>query len=154
MTTTTRQHESLRTRNTPAANTAAPNAVRTLEVRWAISPDALVRSDAAAALLNGHAAKLRTCALIWRVNLASLRAAAALEVEVAGGMHEEIAIEGLCDNAATSSVDEATGLRTLMVGAHLVLVVRDDASHTLVYAKTSVLSERLGLTGGVYDGPM
>ena len=50
-------------------------------------------------------------------------------------------------------VDDATGLRTITVGADLVLVVRDDADHTLAYAKTSLLTERLGLTGGVYDGP-
>lgn len=147
MTTTTRQHESLRTR--PAAG----GVPRALEVRWAISPDALVRSDAALALLNGHAAKLRACALIWRINAETLRAVASLEVEVAGGAREEIAIEGLCDAAAASIVDDATGLRTITVGTHLVLVVRDDPTRTLAYAKTSVLSERLGLTGGVYDGP-
>ena len=147
MTTTTRQHESLRTRP------AAVDIARTIEVRWAISPDALVRSDAAAALLNGHAAKLRACALVWRVNLATLRAAASLVVEIAGGLREEIAIEGLCDFAAASIADETTGLRTITAGAHLVLVVRDDSSHALAYAKTSVLTERLGLTGGVYDGP-
>lgn len=148
MTTTTRQHESLRTRNT-----AAPNAARVLEARWAISPDALVRSDAGAALLNGHAARLRACALIWRVDLGTLRATATLEVEVAGGQREEIVIEGLRDIAAASIADEHTGLRTLTVGGHLVLVVRNDPAHALAYAKTSVLTERLGLTGGVYDGP-
>lgn len=148
MTTTTRQHDLLRARG-PAAQEVA----RTVEVRWAISPDALVRSDAALALLNGHAAKLRACALIWRINAETHRAVAALEVEVAGGAREEIAIEGLCDAAAASIFDEATGLRTITVGTHLVLVVRDDPTRTLAYARTSVLSERLGLTGGVYDGP-
>lgn len=149
MTTTTRQHELLRTRPTPPA----PDIARAVEVRWPISPDALVRSDAAAALLNGHAAKMQACALIWRVNPATLRASAALEVEVAGGERDEIAIEGLSDIAATSVADETTGLRTVAAGAHLVLVLREDPAYTLAYARTSVLTERLGLNGGVYDGP-
>ena len=147
MTTTTRQHESLRVRP------VAPDIARVVEVRWAISPDALVRSHAALALLNGHAAKLRACALLWRVNLATLRAAASLEVEVSGDVREEVAIEGLCDLAAASIADETTGLRTLTADAHLLLVLRDDPANALAYARTSVLIERLGLTGGVYDGP-
>lgn len=136
MTTATRQHDVV----------CVARADVRVSVRWEISPDAL-RGSAGAAILNGHAARMSECALVWEVEGA--RASAFLEIAQADAPAERLPLEGLTDLAARVERDE--GMETWSAGDALVVVLREGA---LAYARTSVLGERLGLGGGVYDGPV
>lgn len=115
-----------------------------MAIRWEIGARALLVSRGAA-MLNGHAAKLRACALVIEVEGAA--ASAWLEVGLTDGVRERVE---LASRVPVSRVVE-DGLEFMEAAGVVEAVIRDDA---MLYARTSVLERALGLPGGVYDAPV
>ena len=128
------------------ARDGAARARRSLEIRWEISPAAVLASQPAAALLNGEAPRLRSCALVWRIE--DRFAHAELVLQLAGGELHVIALVG----HTPIERHQTPGIESIDAPGALSLTLRDDDKEPL-YARTTLLTDRLSLPGGVYDGP-
>lgn len=121
----------------------APAARLALVIRWDISPTALLASPGAA-ILNGQAAKLRSVALICRVDDSTSCAELTLNL-ITGESHTITLSENRRIQRATiGDIEhiEAPGL--------LTLALHDDR---ILYARTPLLTQVLALPGGTYDVP-
>ena len=146
MSATTRHIPLHRLGSRPAPNAPAP----ALAIAWAISPRALVAAPAAAALLNGHAARLVACVLVWTID--DETASAWLELTVAGGERDGLV---LVERGAVVRVEDAgAGLVHIDVPGLLRATLRPGPDGVeILFARTTLLNARLGLPGGVYDRP-
>lgn len=121
----------------------APAARRTLVIRWEISPNALLASPGAA-ILNGQAAKLRSVALVCRVDESTSRAELALSLTTGESHTIALSENRRIERTAIGDVEhiEVPGLLTLAMHDEQIL-----------YARTPLLTQALALPGGTYDGP-
>jgi hypothetical protein len=120
---------------------------RTLAIRWEISPWALLVSRGAG-MLNGHAAKLRSCSLV--IELGADTARAFVDLTLAGGDHSRLE---LVPEAPLVRHTEL-GLECVEAAGVIEATIRDCGDEPeLLYTRTPLLERTLGLSGGVYDGP-
>jgi hypothetical protein len=120
---------------------------RALAIRWEIGPRALLVSRGAA-MLNGHAAKLRTCALV--IEIEGDAANAWLDVVLSDGVRERIAV---APRVAVARRAEQ-GLEFVEATGVVDAVIRERGDEVRVlFARTPLLERALGLPGGVYDAP-
>lgn len=124
---------------------AGVRARRAMTLRWEISPRAIRHAPVPAiAAMNGQAEKIATARLEWQVN--DDRAIARLVLEIG----EDDVVIPLADVRGAWVVDAIGGCAHGEFGEVLAVTVRNDA---IMYARTRILSEALGLSGGVYDSP-
>lgn len=132
-------------------------AVASVTLRWDVSPRALTAAGAGARLLNGHAATLRSCSLVVRVQGLDGRggcvAHARLDLRMAGGQTDSIPLTELPGVSATLDIDAATDCLNVEAPGVLSLTLRTREALALRFARTPLLTDRLGLPGGVYDAP-
>ena len=120
------------------------NAAAALVLRWEISPDAIRLAPLPEILaMNGQAEKIGRAVLEWR--LEHDHAAATLTLEIG-------------EDDLTISLASHLPVRTTHDGAWKHLAAGDQltiSEHNgrVVYAKTTALTNLLGLPGGVYDAP-
>lgn len=130
-------------------------------VRWDIGARALVSASAGAKLLNGHAAGLRACSLLVRVTgldgSGPCLVRASLELVMgggAGGQSDSIPLTETPGAIATLTDDPAAACVSIDAPGLLSLTVRTaGAEPALLFARSGLLADRLGLPGGVYDAP-
>ena len=103
---------------------------------------------------HGHAANLHRALLQWHIGTNSDRPAAScnLIVESREGVSDSIPIVPATPATIRPDTSDA-GLSHIDAPGLLSLTFRTDPPR-LVYARTSVLAESLGLPGGVYDAPV
>lgn len=116
-----------------------------LVLRWEISPGAVRLSPLPEiAAMNGQAERISRAVLEWRVEEGAAAARLRLEIgedDLVIDLGEPVRGSWVVDGS-TEHGEFGTCLRVSMRG--------DD----VVYARTSVLTDLLGLPGGVYDGPL
>lgn len=143
MTATETQHGAL-----PSVQTLAASAL--VCIRWKLSPRAVAATSASAALLNGHAAQLRGAALEWRLALTSsdVRGSCSLVLTLRDGTTDTLPI---LENVPVT-VSTTPGYQHLDAPGRLAITLRA-STRTLIFARTTVLQNPLGLPGGVYESP-
>jgi hypothetical protein len=118
-----------------------------IAIRWEINPGALLASPGAA-ILNGEAARLKFCALVWHIDRAAARAE--LSLELTGNEHHTIALIPPTPIARMT----ADALEAIDAPGLLAVTLRyDGARPALLFARTTLLGGTLALPGGVYDAP-
>jgi hypothetical protein len=100
--------------------------------------------------MNGQAERITRAVLEWRLEG---RTAAAFLRLWAGAGEDDFSITVVERMGVVWEVDAGAGMAHLDCGVLLRVSVRAGAD-TAVYARTSLLGERLGLRGGVYDPPV
>lgn len=140
--------------------------VAAVTLRWDISPRAMVAAGAGARLLNGHAATLKTCALMLHVQgldgQGPCLVHARLELAQSGGRKDAIPLTELPGVLATLDVDSETGYLNVDAPGLLSLTLRARGAGAgrggnvpaLRFARSALLADRFGLPGGVYDAPV
>ena len=117
----------------------------TLVLRWEISPGAIRLSPLPEiAAMNGQAERITRAVLEWRIEDESATARLRLEIG------EDDLVIDLGERVCGRWVVDGT-IEHAEFGACLRVSVRGGE---VVYARTSVLADVLGLPGGVYDGPL
>ncbi len=123
------------------------------ECLWDISPSALLASPGAA-MLNGHAAKLKSAALSIRVeqpaNFTTPLVHATLVCELTDHTTDRLPMTPPHGVPCRITTDAATSLTLIDAEHTLSLTLRDK---TILYARTPLLTTKLALPGGVYDVP-
>jgi hypothetical protein len=141
---------------TQARSQAGRVAGVSVSVRWGISAGALVAAPAGARLLNGHAATLKRCWLVAEVGEGEQGGAwvrVRLDFEHAGGGRESLMLTEAPGAAGTITRDVEGWLSVDAPGVLAVTARAGERGAELVYARCGLLTDRLGLPGGVYDAP-